>query len=334
MFFSVLFYSCLFQIVSVSSYSPFFNDWHCIGIKDKIDFTKPYRAAVGDLPLVVWQNANGLLATLNICKHMGSRLDVGTITDQGCLKCPYHGLEFSKEDAFGTAVEHEGKIFWAYKPEKKTPYPIPFFNRPEYETSVLEIDMDCSLTDSAYNTMDLRHPEFVHRRGFGNTVPPTNVKHYTYPSDPKRVGLAFDYESNKIMRTINDNTRKTSNFHMYIYPTFSWSKVSFENKDLVIGVHLLPIGPKKTRWYITLCHNYYTSEIGKAFMRTLALTILGQDYSQMKHQAEESALKRAVLFDHIFKDEEPILFLKSLFSEYKYPDMEQCAELYKDFQRK
>jgi hypothetical protein len=263
---------------------------------------------------------------------MGSTLDLGKITENGCLKCPYHGLEFSKDDAFGTTIEHEGRIFWAYRPKNRLPYCVPFFKNAKYAKSFLEIDMDSSLTDSAYNTMDLRHPEYVHSRGFGNSVPPTNIKHYTYASDPKRVGLAFDYESNTIMRTINENTRKTSNYHMYIYPTFSWSKVTFENKHLIIGVNLLPIEPKKTRWYITLCHNYYTSEFGRLFMKGLALTILGQDESQMKKQAEESPLKRAALFGHIFKDEEPILFLKNLFlKEYRYPDIDACAELYDSF---
>ena len=127
---------------------------------------------------------------------MGSKLDNGIVTDSGCLKCKYHGLEFSENDRFGEIVEHEGKVFWAYDPTEKTPYKIPFYNNPRYTKSYLEIDMDASLTDSAFNSVDLRHPEYVHNLGFGSSVPPTNIRHYTYANphtyQTDRVGLAFD----------------------------------------------------------------------------------------------------------------------------------------------
>jgi hypothetical protein len=42
-------------------------------------------------------------------------------------------------------------------------------------------------------------------------------------------------------------------------------------------------------------------------------------------------LKKVVLFTHIFKDEEPILELRKLFQEYKYPIIDDCVELYNDY---
>jgi len=133
------------------------------------------------------------------------------------------------------------------------------------------------------------------------------------------------------MKKINNNIRNTENFHMYNYPTFSWSKVSFHNKNLLISVNLLPLSEKKTRWYVTICHNYYKTELGKLFMKTLATTILNQDFHQLKTQYPENELKKAVLFRHIFKDEEPILELRRLFQEYKYPTIADCVEIYNDY---
>lgn len=262
---------------------------------------------------------------------MGSKLDNGIITDSGCLKCQYHGLEISENGKFGETVEHDGKIFWAYNPIHPKPFSVPFYTNPNYEKSFLQIDMDCSLTDSAYNTMDLRHPEYVHNAlfGFGNSIPPENIKYYKYHNKDQRVGMSFDYASNELMKTINNNTKKTKNFHMYVYPSFSWSKVSFQNNDLIIGVNLLPIEKKKTRWYITLCHNYYKSEIGKQLMKKMACIILSQDYYQMKNQYKDDKLKEAILFTHIFKDEEPILELKRMFQDYQYPDIDTCVDFYK-----
>jgi len=310
-----------------------FNHWLCIGIKDQISFDKPYKINIGELPLVLWKDEkqDKIYSTLNICKHMGSKLDNGIITESGCLKCRYHGLEYSAMDSFGEVLEQDGKIFWAYKPIHKTPYKIPFYNNQHYEKSFLTIDMEASLTDSAFNTMDLRHPEYVHGGiGFGNAIPPENIKEYEY--NKEILGLSFDYKANEWIRKINQNVDFTNNFHMFYYPAFSWSKVTFNKVNhLVIGVNLLPLSKKKTRWYITICHNYYHNNIQKQFMKMLALIILSQDSVQMKNQHKENKLKKFVLFDYVFKNEETIIRLKDMFSQYKYPDDEECVELYKDY---
>jgi phenylpropionate dioxygenase-like ring-hydroxylating dioxygenase large terminal subunit len=327
------FFSFFLNINLLFAYNSFFNHWHCIGIAEKINFDNPYKAHIGDLPLVLWKNPknNDLISTINICKHMGSKLDNGLIMENGCLKCQYHGLEISEKDSFGKVKEYDGKLFWSYKPLYKNPFCIPSHNNSNYESSYLEIDMPCSLTDSAYNTMDLRHPEYVHNKlfGFGSNISPENIKYYKYGSN-ERIGLSFDYSSNERMKILNNNVDKTNNFHMYIYPTFSWSKVNFDTQNLIIGVNLLPLSKKKTRWYITIRSNYYKSFHEKMFLQFLTKNILNQDYDQMKNQYEENDLKKEVLFNHIFNDEEPILELRHMLENYKYPDIKQIVELYKD----
>jgi hypothetical protein len=114
---------------------------------------------------------------------------------------------------------------------------------------------------------------------------------------------------------------------MFVYPTFSWSRVSFDNKHLIIGVNLLPLSPKKTRWMITICHNYYKSHWGKEFIKMLALTILTQDYYQMNNQYEENELKKNMIFKKVFPNEEVILWLYEMFQNYSYPDIKQCIEI-------
>ena len=309
-----------------------FNHWHCIGIMKDIDLSKPYSINIGELPLVIWKDLknNKFLSTINICPHMGSKLDNAKIIENGCIKCQYHGLEISNNDKFGETMELDGKLFWSFKPIHSKPYSLPYFTNNNYKKTYLEIDMECSLTDSAYNTMDLRHPEFIHSQlvgGFGSNSPPENIKFYKYKNND-RIGLSFDYSSNNIIKIINNNNIKTKNFHMYVYPSFSWSRVSFENNNLIIGVNLLPLEPKKTRWYITICHNYYKSDLGQNFMKILTLFILQQDSIQMKNQYKENNLKKAILFKHIFSDEEPILELREMFKNYKYPDVENCVNLY------
>ena len=311
-----------------------FNSWNCIGIINNIDFSKPYNINIGELPLVVWKNPrkNQFAASINICKHMGSKLDNGEITKDGCLKCKYHGLENTFEERIGETIEHEGKLFWSYKPSTNKPFSLPFYNNDRFTKSYLEIDMDCSLKDSAFNSMDLRHPEYVHSGlfGFGNSIPPKNIKHYKYSE--KKIGLSFDYISKQNIQKLNSNTQFTNNFHMYEYPTFTWSKVTFDkNKHLMIGVNFLPLENKKTRWYVTVSNNYFTSAIQQEFLKLLAYTILTQDLKQMKNQHKEDELKKVMLFSHIFKDEEIMIWLNNMFKYYEFPNILSCVELYKDY---
>jgi phenylpropionate dioxygenase-like ring-hydroxylating dioxygenase large terminal subunit len=282
-------------IKSIVSYNKYFNNWACVGIKENIDFYNPYVYNVGNLPLVLWKDkkTDKLISTLNICKHMGSKFDKATITENGCLKCPYHGLEMDETDKFGETIEHEGKIFWAYKPITKPPN-TPFYNNKNYIHSYIQIDMKASLTDCAFNTMDLRHPEFVHGNifGFGSTIPAKNIKQYLF-SD--RIGLEFKYETSSLIKN-NDNNIKDM-FNMFILPSFIWSKVPINNnKFAIVTINLLPIEENKTRWFVTISHNYMKNNAEKIFMKTMAYSILSQDYTQMENQATENKLKKLMVF--------------------------------------
>jgi hypothetical protein len=193
--------------------------------------------------------------------------------------------------------------------------------------------------------MDLKHPEYVHGGllGFGNSVPPTNVQFHTY-LDPESVGLSFQYVSTSLA-TKRYNAKISDNYHVYQWPSFSWSKVTIrpkdggvivdKTKDLVISVHLQPLAPKVTKWYITICHNYFKKPWEKKAMMGLAATILTQDYMQMKRQYPENELKQRVLFEKTFAGEEPILWLKNVFeTHYRYPDIKECVALYDEHRAK
>jgi phenylpropionate dioxygenase-like ring-hydroxylating dioxygenase large terminal subunit len=317
--------------------NPLFNNWNCVGIKNNINTKKPYSFNVGELPLVLWNDDNGnLFSTINICKHMGSTLDKGCIKN-GKLQCPYHGLKYDSTDKIGETIEQDGKIFWSYKPYIKKPHSIPFANNKNYNKMYLEIDMDSSLLDCAYNSMDLYHPEYVHNSvfGFGNSIPPDNIKSHNYINNLIH-GLSFEYHSNKLMNVVNKNMTVSNNFHMYLYPSFTWSKVSFDNnkKHLIIGVNFLPIKNNKTRWYVSIYHNYMNANSFQIeFVKNMARTILFQDFQQMRLQAPENVLKKSIMFNHIFDTDTISPKMRKTFSNYKYPDIDDCTVLYNDYKK-
>jgi phenylpropionate dioxygenase-like ring-hydroxylating dioxygenase large terminal subunit len=336
----------ILPILSRALVSPFFRQWHCIGIKDNIDFSKPHITNIGELPLIVWKtNSTNYSTTINICKHMGSRLDKSEITLNGCLKCPYHGLEYVPSDTFGKTMEFQGKIFWSFDPKYPTPYKIPYFDNPTYVHSEIQVDMLCSLQDSAMNTMDVFHPAYVHNNlfGFGSNIPPQNIQTHLFKSDPDLIGLSFDYASRSIAvnfdhvgsllsRSQKRKYKLTDNFNMFRYPTFGWSRVTIpeNNNNLVIGVHFQPLEPKKTRWYVTVLHNYYTNTIQQQIVKGMAASILSQDFFQMIKQYEENALKKELMFKHRLEKEDVVVRMNKWFqTNYEYPDIKQCVELYR-----
>jgi nitrite reductase/ring-hydroxylating ferredoxin subunit len=317
------------SLLSVNAYNPIFNHWHCLGFTNTIEVNKPFTANVGELPLIIWRTPdNRLQSAINMCPHMGSKLDNGKVTEDGCLQCQYHGLHLREGvHTFGEVVEFQNKILWSYKPIQKKPFPVPFYNNPKFVKSHIVVDMDAALTDCAFNTMDIRHPEFVHSGlfGFGNKKPPANIKHYVYSNG---VGLEFDYSSNSFIEKIN-RAKTTHNFHIFNYPSFTWSKVSFNGNNLIIGVDLLPVGPSKTRWFVTICHDYFTDAKGMLTMKVLASKVLFDDWKQMGNQGLDSPLKKEILFNDTFENEEALLILHDRFKHYKYPNILDAAELFK-----
>lgn len=312
-----------------------FRHWHCVDFIKNIDATKPYAYNVGDLPLVVWfNNTKQPVSTLNICKHMGSRLDSGTVKD-GCLICPYHGLQHSHQsDAFGSTVVFQDKLWWSYNPYQKKPPAVPFYNNKEYETAMIKVEVNANIVDCAFNTMDVNHPAFVHNNllGFGSNVPPTNLQTIRY--NDQKLGLTFQYKSNSNIVHLKRELKTSNNYHVYEYPYTTWSRVSLskngKKEHLFVCVNMLPMEADKTRWMVTLKHNFWNkSEFEKKLMQFAANCILFQDQQQMARQAPDNFLKHLVMHNVVLENEEHIKDFKQMFRRYKYPSMIDVIKLVK-----
>lgn len=97
-----------------------FREWHPIAIENNIDKTKPYIYNIGKLPMILWYDNNKPLATINICKHLGAKLDNGIIND-GCLHCPNHFTSYNTSDTIGSIISKNGLLWWSYKSYNKSP---------------------------------------------------------------------------------------------------------------------------------------------------------------------------------------------------------------------
>lgn len=310
------------------------HHWNCIGFTHNIDFNKPFRCNVGDIPLVIWKNkTNHPTATINICKHMGSTLHDGWLDDNKCLVCPYHGLKHTHRDADGSVIEHDGKLWWSMNTiNKSKPPTIPFMDNEDFISSYIQFDMDETLPNCAYNSMDLNHPEYIHNNalGFGSSIPPHNYKFFPYEKIGDRVGIHFEYYLKKNIDVINynietNNHNSTKNFNMFVYPYTSWSCVTIgkQKSKMIIGVSMAPVTPNKTRWFVTIRHNYMKDIVGRVVVKMIARMILTQDKIQFKRQSTNKKLKKKFMMHRVLEHDEPILQLKKKFdTEYKYPTID------------
>jgi len=242
-------------------------------------------------------------------------------------------LRYGKNDTLGSVVEFEDKLFWAWRPVDPLPESVPGYGRPGFDSLVFEYEMPCSLPDAAYNAMDLHHPEFVHQNlfGFGSSIPPTNIRSHEY-EDLHTVGLSFDYVSSGASTLVSrGSSKETKNFHLFRFPSFTWSRVSFgKTNELVIGVHFLPVGPKRTKWFVSVAQNYL-QKWQRPLIMAMALSILTQDRLQMLRQAPENGLKSDLMFQRLIPDEDVLGKMRPWFrDEYVYPDWEQARLLLKE----
>jgi len=306
-----------------------FKEWFCIDFVNNIDKTKPYKYNIGDLSLVTWFKNNTPLTTINICSHYGSTLDKGKINNNGCLICPYHGLEHNETLTFGKTIIFENKLWWSYY-NSNNPPKIPFFNNNKYQTSEIKIDMNANIIDCIFNTMDVNHPKYVHNNifGFGSNSPVTNLNTINFPNK-KKIGISFNYNTNSNLLYLKKEIKNSNNFHIYEYPFNSWSRVSLpNNENLFVNVNFLPLKKNKTRWLITLKYNYWNNNIEKNIMEIAAICILNQDKTQLNRQAEYSILKNSIIYQHKFENEEHLDELHKIINSNIYPDMVQVLELY------
>mmetsp|Transcript_32018 Transcript_32018/g.50008 ORF Transcript_32018/g.50008 Transcript_32018/m.50008 type:complete len:425 (-) Transcript_32018:284-1558(-) len=301
------------------SHKPYLSNWHCLGFAQRFDWTKPTELNIGDIPLVVWKNGTDVLVAPNVCKHLGSTLHEGAIDEEGCLVCPYHGLKHGREHAIGKTMMHQGKLYWT--PDTTlhaTPPSIPNINAKGFVHSFLEFDMDASLEDCAMNTMDVNHPGWVHHGtiGFGNRGGPTDVIHREL-SD-RSVSLQFKYNANRVVSATKGKGRSTKNFHFYELPCFTWSVVTFgQDRLLYIGADFLPLSRHKTRWFVTVVHNYYTNPIQKKAVEMAARLILSQDQQQMGRQSKYDDMRKLVSSKHHLPFEVRIVTVVELFCPFR-----------------
>jgi vanillate O-demethylase monooxygenase subunit len=170
--------------------------------------------------LVVWRDCDGHLSLLDdLCSHRGARLSAGSVTPAGCLRCPYHGLEYGRDGSCTRIPQHphgpiprsanvqshqvveEAGLVWACLTapgeEARGVPAFPETTLPGWHTYVGEpLDWACQSTRQIENFIDLAHFSVLHADTFGNPDrPEIDPFEVSRSADGWQLEMTYDYPS-------------------------------------------------------------------------------------------------------------------------------------------
>jgi vanillate O-demethylase monooxygenase subunit len=166
--------------------------WHPVARAVDVAPGQVILATLLDRDLAVWRDHQGVVHVIDdLCSHRGTRLSAGDVTDDGCVRCPYHGWRFDGEGActqipqlgsrpvprqadvtaFRTS-EHAGLIWTCLVGEDEELRPRPTWAMTEAGTHWLHVgatyDWDAQVFRQVENFCDVAHFSVLHVDTFGN----------------------------------------------------------------------------------------------------------------------------------------------------------------------
>jgi nitrite reductase/ring-hydroxylating ferredoxin subunit len=72
--------------------------WWVVARSEEVNGTKPFSADVGEQPIVLWRDRQGVARALeDRCPHRRAPLSLGCIRENGWIQCGYHGWTYDGE---------------------------------------------------------------------------------------------------------------------------------------------------------------------------------------------------------------------------------------------
>ena len=179
--------------------------WHPVAAAASVAPGELTQVTLLDEDLVLWRDHDGRVAVASdVCVHRGVQLSRGSVADDGCVKCPYHGWQYAGDGrctlipqlpngvipavariAAYDVDEHAGLIWVRLgNGEDVAPQPRPELPEASDPGFVLHVgqpfDWSCQSTRQLENFLDVAHFSHIHLDVFGNPdameVPPQAVE--------------------------------------------------------------------------------------------------------------------------------------------------------------
>jgi hypothetical protein len=209
-----------------------YNEWHCIGFNNNIDKSKPYHFNIGSLQIIThFKNDTNntlnplttiILNPLKCINKMNYEIYLNILSIK-------YNLEYVEQNIYGTTLFYQDRLWWSYKPLKKLPPYLPFYNDKNYNLLPIELDINANIIDCIINNMNI------------------NIYNKTFEY------LNINY---------NKKIKLSDNYLYYNYPSTMWYKIytpldlqKQKYKNIIININMTPINLNKTKWYIIIINN-------------------------------------------------------------------------------
>jgi phenylpropionate dioxygenase-like ring-hydroxylating dioxygenase large terminal subunit len=191
--------------------------WHPVALGTDVT-RQPMRVVLLDRPIVLFRDDLGVVGFRDLCVHRGTALSLGTVTEEGNLRCPYHGWQYDRTGACvriparpeGSPIPRTARalkyhvqeaygLVWVCIGEPASPIP-PFpggeFDDPEWRTFfAFSEEWDTSAGRILENFCDWTHLPFVHDGVLGTPalaqVTPSEV---TESDDDDGYSIRYSYD--------------------------------------------------------------------------------------------------------------------------------------------
>ncbi|MBX3130824.1 MAG: aromatic ring-hydroxylating dioxygenase subunit alpha [Polyangiaceae bacterium] len=276
----------------------------------------PLRTELMATPLVLFRDRDGKpAALLDRCPHRNVPLSLGSVADDGTLRCPYHGWRFDgagrcrfvpsltsqaeakARDATALPVLEQDGFVWVYSaptdggaPPDKRPHTFAYLGAKDYTTVVQVVQAAGTMFSTLENALDVPHTAFLHRGLFrsesrGITITAKVERsgdrvQAEYVGEPRPPGL--------IGRILSPSGGIVTHFDRFILPSIAQVeyRIGSENHILVDSV-MTPVTDFLTRVYAVVSFRARLPHfVIKPFVKPLALRVFQQDARILEQQTQ------------------------------------------------
>ncbi|MCU1486362.1 MAG: Rieske (2Fe-2S) iron-sulfur domain protein [Actinomycetia bacterium] len=195
--------------------------WHPVARAVDVAPGQVLKATLLDRDLAIWRDHGGAVHVVDdLCSHRGARLSAGTVAEDGCVRCPYHGWSFDGEGACTRipqldpsrsipsqadvpsfrVSEHAGLVWTCLVGEDEQLRPRPTWAVTEAGTHWVHVgltyDWDAQAFRQVENFCDVAHFSVLHVDTFGNPdLQEMEAIHVEVSDDGWDLRFAYPYKS-------------------------------------------------------------------------------------------------------------------------------------------
>ena len=294
-----------------SSVTKVTRDWYPV-CRSKALGKSPMAVKLLGVPLAIFRTSGGVGALLDRCAHRNVPLSLGKVRGDR-IECGYHGWQFDicggcrhipclvgdtdkrsrKVDAY-PAVEKHGFV-WVFgdaeTPPDREPFGFPCMDDARYSHAGADILLEGTVHAAAENALDVPHTAYLHGGLFRKPGPgrPIDVviRRWDEGCEAEYIGEAAP--PGVVGKLLAPGGGTVEHFDRFLLPSITQVEYRLGDAHLVISSALTPISDFETMLFGQVAFRLpikLPSRVIESVLRPLALVILKQDATMLRHQTK------------------------------------------------